>query len=171
MRFIDFKMNGQFRYTIAVCRTDSHHKGRDALFDLGKDCVSATGWYPLPQAERLGSAASARAIGSGRDLPMITSARLSDIAAATDGSDGGTAVRVTFSDGASLLLDAGFGIEEFRSDSDRLVLISHHHRDHIGGLERGRFDGLPVGMPAATARGLDAQGRLEPIRRPKQLSP
>ncbi len=165
VRFIDFEMNGTYRYTLAICWTASQEGLRNSIYELGADCIARTGWYPLPLGERLKSAAGARILGRGDKLPEITAGSLRAIGAAVDGSDAGTSVRVTFTDGATLLLDSGFGTNEFRQDSDRLVLVSHHHRDHIGGVENARLDGLPVGIPRAAAVGLHSQGRLAAIQR------
>lgn len=163
VRFIDFKMNGAYRYTIAICWTVSDPTVRDLIYEQAAECVASTGWYPLPQGERLWSAANGRRYHGVDELPAVTNGELATVQAAADGADAGTAVRVTFTDGASMLLDAGFGRAAFRRESDRLALITHHHRDHIGGVESGALDGLPIGLPAASAAGLDAQGRLSPI--------
>lgn len=170
IRFIDFVMDGAFHYTIALCWTDSREKVRDAVYVLGPDCVAQSGWYPLPQGERLGSVAGSRALGSGDELPEITVGSLSTISAAANGADAGTAVRASFTDGATMLLDAGFGSAELRWASDKLVVVSHHHRDHIGGVEQRRLDGIPVGIPRASAVSMQAQGRLAPIQRRNAVS-
>lgn len=163
VRFVDFRMRGKYRFTIAVCWTDSDPVIRDKIYELGAECVSSTGWYPLPQGERLWSATKARRYQGSDTLPEITSGSLATVQAASDGADAGTAIRVAFSDGRSLLLDSGFGREPFRHNSDALALITHHHRDHIGGVESGELDGMPIGLPAASAAGLAAQKRLANI--------
>lgn len=170
VRFIDFRMNGDFWYTIAVCWTEPDSAIRDALYDLGPGCVAATGWYPLPQGERLFSAAAARRLGPGVELPYLGGAGLASITAAASGPDAGTAVRVNLSDGRGVLLDSGFGRQAFALGTDRLVLISHHHRDHIGGLESNQAPGIPAGMAPSTAVGLQAQRRLDPIHQRNPLS-
>jgi hypothetical protein len=57
VRFIDFVHRDEdFRYTISLLWTLSSQSARQALYEHADSIVRATGWYPLVQGERLGSA-------------------------------------------------------------------------------------------------------------------
>src|SRR5215208_5908118 len=57
VRFIDY-IHGRpsgFRYTIALMWTFSAAAVRQELYDAAEEIVKQTGWYPLPQGERIAS--------------------------------------------------------------------------------------------------------------------
>jgi hypothetical protein len=91
-----------------VLWTASDERLRQAIYDRAGDIISRTGWYPLPQGERLRSVETARRktkLGDRRALPAFRGS-LATIQPAVP-AEGGCAVRVTTSDGDSLLLDSG----------------------------------------------------------------
>jgi hypothetical protein len=56
VRFIDFvHKDTRFRFTIAIIWTDSRPHIRNRLYFEAEEIVLKTGWYPLPQGERLNS--------------------------------------------------------------------------------------------------------------------
>jgi hypothetical protein len=167
IRFTNFQWKNKFRYTIAVCWTDSDPAARDSLYESAAEIVEKSGWYPLPQGERLGSArAMRRHAGASRldRLPNLATARLTELASAV-GPDDGCAIRIYLDTGASILLDTGLPGKLIPESSDRVILVSHLHRDHLGGIESGMARGLPAVLSAGTARLLHASGRMGAIER------
>jgi hypothetical protein len=73
--------------------------------------------------------------------------------------DGGCSVRVA-SEYGSLLLDTGLPGALSLQSTDDIVLLSHGHLDHCGGLITGMIRGLPIVMSTATAMLLIATGRV-----------
>jgi glyoxylase-like metal-dependent hydrolase (beta-lactamase superfamily II) len=169
VRFIDFRMNGAFRFTIALCWLASDPEARQALYDAATEVVAASGWYPLPQGERLGSVHAMRSYPStAAGLSVVGEGELNSLQSAVD-VDGGCAVRVSLKCGDSLLLDSGLPGQLRALESDRLVLVSHLDRDHLGGVESGGAPGLPVVLSAGTVRMLDACGRLSAISKTNRV--
>lgn len=171
IRFIDFRMNDRFHYTIALCWTDSDPIARQVLYETAAEIVEKSGWYPLPQGERLGSTRAMRRqrAGGRRDsLPNLATARLMELESAV-GPEGGCAIRVHLDTGASILLDTGLPSQLALASSDRLALVSHLHSDHLGGIESGAAGGLPVVLSLGTARLLDASGRMAAIEQHNPL--
>jgi hypothetical protein len=166
IRFIDYWHEKEsFRYTIAVCWTTSDPDLRQSLYDRGASIVDRTGWYPLPQGERLRSVESrSRApTGSGTEsLPKLRGA-LASVESAVRPEDG-CSVRVVTTQGDSILLDSGLPNRLEHAATDRLLLLSHAHADHAGGLTTDRTQSLPTVMSPATARILHAGGWLHEER-------
>jgi hypothetical protein len=111
VRFIDYVHSGKldFRYTIALVWTFSHSTLRQALYTKGEELVRATGWYPLPQGERI---ASGLALHKFRQIINWDSTQVPRIEGEllgienAVGAEGGCAIRVRLGN-ASLLLDSG----------------------------------------------------------------
>lgn len=162
LRFIDYVHSKDgFRYTIAVCWSLSDAEVRQALFDHGPDVAERTGWYLLPQGERLRSVEAAEQSPAGVSSDQLPEVRghLSGIESAVR-SEHGCSIRVVTSSGDSLLLDSGLPGRLDLLSSDRVVLLSHAHADHSGGLTTGRTGSLPTVMSTGTARILQAGGWL-----------
>lgn len=166
VRFIDYvhRDKSDFRYTIALIWTDSDAQLRDAVFDRAEECVKRTGWYPLPQGERIGSRLSdARFDSLGvRHLSDMPSVRIGNTLHSLENAvsaDGGCSIRCHTNDG-SIVFDTGLPPGFDPNDSDRIVLLTHTHLDHSGGLRKAFDSGLPVVMSRATARLLAALGRV-----------
>lgn len=162
VRFIDFchREKNNFRFTIALCWTDADPRLRDHLYDRAESIVAKTGWYPLPQGERLGSrressALFLRLVGSRPDLPSF--GRLVSIENAARSLS--CAIRVRTEHG-NLLLDAGFPDAVAVEPKDRLVLLSHIHHDHAGGLADTDIAALPVVASEGTVRSLIRPSRF-----------
>jgi glyoxylase-like metal-dependent hydrolase (beta-lactamase superfamily II) len=181
IRFIDFiyKDNG-FRFTIAVIWTDSYPSVRNRLYFEAKEIVRKTGWYPLPQGERLNSSRWQRnfraAIGSPVLQPRI-GGKLCALESAVD-EDGGCAIRIVTDDG-NFLVDTGLPGRLSPSQEDRFVLISHEHLDHTGNLLATLDLGLPVAMSVGTAQVMiattkvtigDLRGRIRLLEHGKSIS-
>lgn len=151
VRFVDFiHREERFRYTIAVCWLTSDPGARQRLYDLAPDFVRRTGWYPLPQGERLRSTKSmvrSANLPDGKSLPRLSGNRIKSVKAAGP-SEQGCSLRIELDSGESLLLDAGFEVASI--PSDRLVLLSHVHSDHSGGVVRGDVSHLPVAISRGT---------------------
>lgn len=162
IRFIDYvNAKDGFRYTIAVCWTLSDAKFRQAIYDRGPDVAEMTGWYLLPQGERLRSVEAADRSPAGMSLDQLPELRghLRSIESAVR-PDYGCSIRIETSSGDSLLLDTGLPERLDLLSSDRVVLLSHAHADHSGGLTTGRTGSLPTVMSTGTARVLRAGGWL-----------
>jgi len=163
IRFIDFTHSReQFRYTIALVWTLSNNEVRDRLFDLAPTIVKATGWYPLPQGERIGSRLAKTKrdsiLGSARIPCLNVDGRLQGISSAVQ-VDGGCSIRIRLSE-ASLLFDSGLPRCLQADPSDRAIFVSHLHSDHMGGVEAGGMGDIHVVLPRRTAHILLAQRRL-----------
>ncbi len=166
IRFIDYVHEGtqSFRYTIALIWTNSEPSARERIYNIADEFVVRTGWYPLPQGERIGSRQSDRDFSSMSLKQAKALSRLSigrtilGVESAVDPS-GGCALRCR-TDKSDLLFDTGLPGHYVPRDTDALVLISHSHMDHVGGLENAISRGIPAVMSRATARILKALGRL-----------
>ena len=162
IRFIDFvyRQDG-FRYRIAVCWTADDPSLRDALYDGAKEFAQASGWYLLPQGTRLGSLAKERKRRAAATPSVIPSlpGQLQTLEAATRPEDG-CSVRLRLDQGASILLDTGLPGRLAREAKDSLILITHAHADHTGGLTTGRCGDAPAIMSEVTADLLLAGGHL-----------
>ena len=169
IRFIDYVHRSEkpFRYTIVLAWVGPNADSRDAMYDKAEDIVRATGWYPLPQGERLSSRASERDFRRLRvpvapeELQVALGGELKFIQSAV-GQEGGCCVRVA-TDNGSVLLDTGLPGALAPDASDRLVLLTHGHLDHCGGIVGGTCDSLPTLMSTATARLLAATGRVPSV--------
>lgn len=166
IRFIDYihRSEQPFRYTIALCWMGADAKARDAVYDKSAEIVRATGWYPLPQGERISSRISEinfRRLGvslAPKELQISLGRELRFLQSAV-GQDGGCSIRVVTNNG-SLLLDTGLPGALVTQPSDQLVLLSHGHLDHCGGIIGGECEDLPTIMSTATARLLTATERV-----------
>lgn len=163
-RFIDFTHteHGNFRYTIVLIWTVSNAPMRQMLYDLASLMVQRTGWYPLPQGERMRSRSTQEIEWSEvKDVgvPNITlKAPFESIQSAVD-TDGGCSIRLKCATG-SILLDAGLPGHLQTKQNDQVVLLSHLHSDHLGGIECGAIGHLPTIMSRGTLQILLAQGRM-----------
>lgn len=164
VRFIDYthRSESDFRYTIALTWTFSDAVARQMLYEKAEDVVRATGWYPLPQGERIASRLALRnfrRIIEWRSRPVVRlEGSLSSFENAVD-PDGGCAIRVNL-DGGSLLLDTGLPGSLRARETDRVVLLSHFHLDHCGGIQANTIGNLPIVMSRPTAQMLLGLRRL-----------
>lgn len=153
LRFIDYVHRGQsFRYTIALVWMDSDPQARDRAYDCAESMVQATGWYPLPQGERMQSALKLSAFKRGLSLtatPPRIAEPLSSLTSAVPVGDGAAIRLSTGSEG--VLLDTGLPGRLEPAHLDRLVLLTHSHRDHSGGLDAVIKARIPVVMSEGTA--------------------
>lgn len=164
IRFIDYrnKDENDFRYTIALVWTYSDASTRNWLYDNAAEIVADTGWYPLPQGERIGSRQADRDFERVR-LPNVSAATfaingpLTSFASAVT-QDGGCSIRCNTAR-ESFLLDTGLPGTLSVASTDRFVFLSHSHLDHCGNIREAFRSGLPVIMSRATARILSALGR------------
>lgn len=156
IRFIDYWHHGEsFRYTIALVWTSSDAEARQALFDLAEECVRLTGWYPLPQGERLRSQSTARELDRELERNKLLPIReplgpLRCLGSAVS-SEGGCCIRLETEEG-SVLLDSGFEGAILPTALDRLCMVSHSHQDHSGGVKQLADSGLPILASATSAR-------------------
>jgi glyoxylase-like metal-dependent hydrolase (beta-lactamase superfamily II) len=164
IRFIDYrnKDENDFRYTISLVWTYSDASIRNWLYDNAAEIVAETGWYPLPQGERIGSRSADRDFERVR-LPNASNAAfamngpLVSFASAV-GQDGGCSIRCNTAQG-SFLLDTGLPGKLCVASTDRFVFLSHSHLDHCENIREVFRNGLPVIMSRATARILAVLGR------------
>lgn len=165
VRFIDYihRYEQPFRYTIALLWIGPHAIARDTMYDKAKQVVEATGWYLLPQGERMSSRIRERDFEklrisyASKELGVTLSGKFRYIHSAVN-QEGGCSIRVVTDDG-SFLFDTGLPGALAVQPSDRVVLLSHGHLDHSGGTLGGTCDGVPTIMSTATARLLTATGR------------
>lgn len=162
IRFVDFhhKDEHDFRYTIAVIWTDSHPVLRQKIYEDAERVVVGTGWYPLPQGERIGSRLAFADFDSSwqeapAELPFKATRICGFETAAEEG--GGTAIRV-LTDGDSILLDCALPGKLRLRPSDRMLLLSHSHRDHSGNLAKVILTGATVLLSNGTLSVLSAIG-------------
>jgi len=163
VRFIDYvNRKDTFHYRIALCWTIGNVQLRDALYRSAAAIAEATGWYVLPQGSRLGSVAKERFRKVGAQIHIIPKCfdAITSIESAVKSEDG-CSIRVRFKNGNSLLLDTGLPDRLVTDPSDRLVLISHAHADHVGGLTTQRCVGIPIAMSPVTAELLLNNGYLD----------
>lgn len=166
VRFIDYvhRCKQPFRYTIALLWIGPDTDARESIYERAEEVVRATGWYPLPQGERISSRAAERHfMGLGvpvapKELTPGVGNRLISIQSAV-GQEGGCCIRI-ITDKGSILLDTGLPGALVPEASDRVALLSHGHRDHSGGVISGACDSLPVVMSTATARLFAATRRV-----------
>jgi glyoxylase-like metal-dependent hydrolase (beta-lactamase superfamily II) len=164
IRFIDFvhSEHGNYRYTLALIWTDSNATARQTVYEMATEVVQCTGWYPIAQGERLASRLAEEvkwASVKRTTLPHLSlMAPLESIQTAVS-ADGGCSIRLSCSSG-SILLDAGLPGYLTLLDEDRVILLSHLHSDHFGGIENGATRTLPVIMSRGTAQILLTQSRL-----------
>lgn len=171
IRFFDFidyygREKTLFRYTIALIWTGPNSKTRDAVYDLAGDIVRSSGWYPLPQGERLSSLQLERNfqklhIPQAHNKPILNLGHGFRYIQSGVEPEGGCCIRVGCDDGA-FLLDSGLPPAFTPSTSDRFLLLSHSHLDHSGGIVSGACNMLPTVMSTTTARLLTATGRVSP---------
>jgi glyoxylase-like metal-dependent hydrolase (beta-lactamase superfamily II) len=164
IRFIDFchKDEDNFRYTIALVWTYSDASIRNWLYDNAAKVVAGTGWYPLPQGERIGSRLADRdfehvGLANASTAALNINGPLSSIANAVS-QDGGCSIRCNAAQD-SFLLDTGLPGKLSVASTDRLVFLTHSHLDHCGNIREVFRSGLPVIMSRATARILSVLGR------------
>ena len=167
VRFIDYihKDKYPFRYTIVLIWTASDHKLREMLYNNADDFVKNTGWYPLPIGERIESRKSFKSFRSSIErsnfqLIPVKSPLLGLENAV--GPDGGCSIRLRTSNG-SILLDTGLPFELNTSEDDKMVLLSHFHLDHFGGIQSNIVKHLPLVMSRGTAQVLLGLERLSPF--------
>lgn len=162
IRFIDFiHKSDDFHYRIAVCWTSDSDELRDLLYHQAELIASECGWYPLPQGSRLNSMQKSRRRPRGAALNILPtlSGEMRSVQAAVKPEDG-CSVRVSLSSGDSILLDSGLPSRLNVESTDKLLLLSHSHADHSGGLTTGRCHGLPVMMSPTTCEILNSYGHL-----------
>lgn len=164
VRFIDYRhrQKNNFHFTIAVLWTESDDKLRQALFEAAETIVKETGWYPLPAGERLNSVRALRRFKYVERWIRPVSFRIGHSLESIEqavGPDQGCSIRVTTSDGA-LLLDSGLPGHLTSERTDKAVLLSHFHRDHIGGALDERNHHLQLIMSRETAGLLLGIGRI-----------
>jgi glyoxylase-like metal-dependent hydrolase (beta-lactamase superfamily II) len=163
IRFIDYANHDEndYRYTIALVWTDSNAVVRNKVYDAAVETVQRTGWYPLPQGERLDSRNLAReftqAKGHRRNHVSVRG-KLQSISNAVK-ADGGCSIRVK-TDNDSFLLDSGLPDCLEVAPHDRCLLLSHTHLDHCGGVVSGRIGRLPIIMSPSSAQIMVALSRL-----------
>ena len=167
LRFHNYTdIRDQFRYTLALTFTESWSPARDAVYSMAEEGVRRTGWYLLPVGERLGSgrlaAEAGRRFPSMLGLEVRFKGPLSRLDRAV-ASDGGTAIRLWTSQEESLLLDTGLPGRLRISESDRLVLLSHAHADHAGGLAEVSTCMLPWVASPKTGRLLGDRGETNAL--------
>lgn len=162
IRFVDFlhKSENDFRYTIAVVWMDSNPDFRQKIYEDAERVVTETGWYPLPQGERMGSRlAFADLCSSWEEAPdtfPFNATRIRGFESAAE-EGGGTAIRV-LTDGDSILLDSACPGKLRLAPSDRVLLLSHSHRDHSGNLSQVISAGATVFLSSGTLGVLQAIG-------------
>lgn len=179
VRFIDFvhRDKGNFRFTIALVWTDSDEAFRQRVYDSASELIALTGWYPLPQGERIGSRIKMASLLSTAThvephCPSIRiDGRLASIENAVD-EEAGCAIRVRTTRG-SFLLDSGLtncSLLPNTNAPDQVVFLSHIHSDHAGGLSGPLGQQAPVVMSEVTFAILKETGRLRSIRQPLVIS-
>lgn len=152
-----------FLYTTIDIWTKGDVRVRDAIFASRADFVRMTGWYPRSHGEPLNrqklpayrtpaQLATRRPIGPTlRTVERVVT------------PDRGVAIRIRTEQG-SILLDTGFEGYLPIEDADAVVLLSHSHADHSGGLRASLEAGLPAAMSPTTYELLPGRA-LMPRRR------
>lgn len=134
-----------------ACHTGDRFVARQALFDAAEEVARATGWYLLVSGRylhregqrvpgALRRAASVTTTVADRDWGGLRRVR------SISGRDNGTALLLEL-DGLTVQLDTGFRDPGHHAD---LVVVSHAHRDHSGGVETALRRGQRVLMSEAT---------------------
>jgi glyoxylase-like metal-dependent hydrolase (beta-lactamase superfamily II) len=145
--FFDTRIDG-FRYTVVDIWTAADALARDLIYSKSEDFVAQTGWYPRAHGEKLSPTQSRRfAHPNSLDLPLGSLQTVES--AIADGAQGGVALRLRTTVG-SILLDAGMPSHLELEPSDVVVLLTHRHLDHSGGVESILKAGVPVAMSAVT---------------------
>lgn len=168
IRFISYvdTSRSSFHYTIALIWTDSDQEVREMLYLKAEEIVKRTGWYPLPQGERLNSRALDRDFAKLR-IKRATGSPATKLAAslcylhAAVEASGGCSIRVGTTR-CTVLLDTGLPRCLRPQLEDHTILLSHAHLDHSGGIVAGNCHHLPTVMTTATARLLAATRRVSP---------
>lgn len=166
IRFIDFRHRDEndFRYTIALVWTFSDASLRNWLYDNAAIVVAETGWYPLPQGERIGSRLAdlhfeQLRVPNAVDMSShVIGGPLQSLVSAVD-QDGGCSIRCGTATG-SILLDTGLPGKLTIASTDRISLLTHSHLDHSGNVRDVIRSGRSVIMSKVTARILIALGRI-----------
>jgi hypothetical protein len=166
IRFIDYRHKDEenFRYTIALIWTYSDALLRNWLYDNAAHVVAQTGWYPLPQGERIGSRSAdreferVRLANASTTRAFCVNGPLSSLASAVN-QDGGCSIRCNTLEG-SFLLDTGLPGKLSVAPTDRLVFLTHSHLDHCGNIREVFRSGIPVIMSRVTARIMSSLGRI-----------
>jgi glyoxylase-like metal-dependent hydrolase (beta-lactamase superfamily II) len=173
IRFVDFRHKDEhdFHYTIAVIWMDSNPVFRQKIYEDAERVVTRTGWYPLPQGERIGSRLAFADLRSSweetpHELPFKATRICGFESAAKEG--GGTAIRV-LTDGDSILLDCALPGNLRLCPSDRVLLLSHSHRDHSGNLPQVISTGATVLLSSGTLGVLRAIGMAPEALEYRQL--
>lgn len=175
IRFIDYRNKDEenFRYTIALVWTYSDASIRNWLYDNAAEVVARTGWYPLPQGERIGSRLADRDFERLR-LPNASSEAITVNGPLVSfqsavGQDGGCSIRCNTAEG-SFLLDTGLPGKLTVASTDRFVFLTHSHLDHCGNIREVFRAELPVILSRTTARILAVLGRATPSELRKHCS-
>ena len=149
IRFIRFfHKKEKYDYSIMLVWCDSDDLFRQLLYDNALSIVKATGWYPLPQGERMFSNKVEKLKYS---VPNIfLSENIESIESAVQ-ADGGCSIRL-FIGNKSVLLDSGLPDFLHPMESDVLCFISHIHTDHTGGIKNLLKKNIPIIMSDVTAR-------------------
>jgi hypothetical protein len=153
IRFYDYidKKDG-FHFTIGLIWTFCDYKFRDSIYDIAEKWVEASGWYPLPQGERIGSRLSLQSFFNDRKWEAKTpqfSGEIESISSAVD-PHGGCSIGVKIGN-EYLILDTGLRGSFSPQKLDKLCFVSHTHGDHAGNIDLLNRAKVPVVMSEATS--------------------
>lgn len=148
--YVDTKDN--FHYTIAIIWTESNSKFRDAIYGLAEKWVESSGWYALPQGERIGSRNTMHSFFNDRKwnakLPVFNG-HIDSVSSIVE-PQGGCSIGVKIGTDY-LILDTGLEGSLSPQKLDRLCFVSHTHGDHTGNIRAINKAKIPVIMSEATS--------------------
>ncbi len=153
IRFYDFVDNNDgFHYTIGLIWTFCDPVFRDKIYSIASDWVKASGWYPLPQGERIGSHQIIESFFNRHKweakLPQF-SGQIESLCSTVD-HRGGCSVAVKIGS-EYLILDTGLSGSYIPQKLDKLCFVTHTHGDHTGNIDLVNKNKIPVIMSETTS--------------------
>jgi glyoxylase-like metal-dependent hydrolase (beta-lactamase superfamily II) len=135
--------DGELR--ILICWTANDARRRTMLYELGPDIATTVGWYPLitgawrqsSQDPAVIKARGATWLGGSFRIAIGRLELIRDLAGAGAGDLNGVSIELAGEEG-SVLLDLGMDVAnptlQLALRRARVIIVSHAHRDHAGGL-------------------------------------
>lgn len=153
IRFYDYvDTKDKFHYTIAIIWTESNSKFRDSIYELAEKWVEVSGWYALPQGERIGSRNTMHSFFNDRkwNAKVPTFSGSIEAVSSIVEPQGGCSIGVKIGSDY-VILDTGLQGSLSPQKLDRLCFVSHTHGDHTGNIKVINKAKIPVIMSEATS--------------------